>query len=471
MSHTANVTAEEAVHGLSAAQRRFLEGLLPEGDRLFSAEETLVFGTDASRKCGTPLAVVRPTTEAQVVELLRWADAERLPVYPRARATNVVGGCVPQRPGIVLSTLRMARIIDIDEHDFVAVVQPGVITADLQRAVEARGLFYPPDPASQNISSIGGNVATCAGGMRAVRYGVTRDYVLGLRAVLPGGEVLATGSRCHKNVVGLDLVRLLVGSEGTLGCLTEVTLKLLPLPEATASLLAGFSDLGAAMDAVRNVFAAGILPVALEFMGPEVLDCAALLNDVPWPKTVRAALLFRLDGSRAALPLEVDRLAAAVRDAAPVWSAVGVGRDEEEPLWTIRRSINPASFLVKPDKMSDGVTVPRGRLREALEGIRAIAEARSLTILTFGHVGDGNIHVNIMHDASVTEEREHALAAKGEVTDLILSLGGTLSGEHGVGLTKAPYVHRQLSKLERGLMAQVKVAFDPHGIMNPGKAY
>jgi len=235
-----------------------------------------------------------------------------------------------------------------------------------------------------------------------------------------------------------------------------VTLKLLPLPEATASLLAGFSDLGAAMDAVRRVFAAGILPVALEFMGPEVLDCAAL---------------FRLDGSRAALPLEVDRLAAAVRDAAPVWSAVGVGRDEEEPLWTIRRSINPASFLVKPDKMSDDVTVPRGRLREALEGIRAIAEARSLTILTFGHVGDGNIHVNIMHDASVTEEREHALAAKGEVTDLILSLGGTLSGEHGVGLTKAPYVHRQLSKLERGLMAQVKAVFDPHGIMNPGKAY
>lgn len=471
MTDTTAIRDDAAPVVLTDAQRRFLEALLPSGDRLFAPEETLVFGTDASRLCGTPLAVVRPTEEAQLVELLRWADAERLPVYPRARATNVVGGCVPATPGIVVSTLRMDRIIDIDADDFVAVVQPGVVTADLQRAVEAKGLFYPPDPASQNISTIGGNVATCAGGMRAVRYGVTRDYVLGLRTVLPGGRVLASGSRCHKNVVGLDLVRLLVGSEGTLGCISEVTLKLLPLPEATASLLAGFADLGSAMDAVRRVFAAGILPVALEFMGPEVLDCAALLNDVPWPSSVRAALLFRLDGSRTTLPLDVDRLSRTVREAAPVWSAVGIGKDEEEPLWTIRRSINPASFLVKPNKLSDDVTVPRGSLRMALEGISSIAEGHGLTILTFGHVGDGNIHVNIMHDAARPDERAHALAAKGEVTDLILSLGGTLSGEHGVGLTKAPYVHRQLSQLERDLMAQVKMAFDPHGIMNPGKGY
>lgn len=445
--------------------------MFPSGDCLTTPEEMLIFASDASRISGFPLAVVRPSNEEQLCELLRFAHAERIPLYPRARATNVVGACVPSQPGIVISMLRMNRILDIDTDDFVAVVEPGVITADLQRAVESRGLFYPPDPASLNISTLGGNVATCAGGMRALRYGVTRDYVLGLRAVLPGGRVLSCGSRCHKNVVGLDLVRLFTGSEGTLGCLSEITLKLLPLPEATASLLAGFDSMESAIDAVRRVFSAGILPVALEFMGPEVLHCAALLNEVPWPETVRAALLFRLDGDNAVLDAALDRLHENVKACSPIWAAVGKGSAEEEPLWAIRRSINPASFLVKPDKLSDDVTVPRGKLRTALEGIRTIATAHGLTILTFGHVGDGNIHVNIMHDAAAPEERAHALAAKGEVTDLILSLGGSLSGEHGIGLTKAPYVHRQLSPLERELMHGIKATFDPSNIMNPGKSF
>ncbi|MFV0348030.1 MAG: FAD-binding oxidoreductase, partial [Halodesulfovibrio sp.] len=417
-----------------------------------------------------------PQTEEQIVELLRWAHTERIPLYPRARATNVVGLCVPEKPGIVISTLKMNRIIDVDADDFVAVVEPGIVTGDLQKHVEAMGLFYPPDPASFGISTIGGNVATCAGGMRAVKYGVTREWVLGCRVVLPGGRVIECGGRNHKNVVGLDLTRLMVGSEGTLGVMSNITLKLMPKPEATASLMAGFSSLEDAMGAVSSVFRAGILPTALEFMGAEVLDCLAKLTAVPWPQGengARAVLLFRLDGSEAALPADLKRLHAALQNApgAPVWLQQGIGSEQEEPLWEIRRLINPASFYVAPNKISDDVTVPRGRLLTALVGIRKIADESGLTILTFGHVGDGNIHVNVMHDASDPDQKERAQKAKLAVMEHVLALRGTLSGEHGIGLTKAPYVHRQLGEEERRIMRDIKTAFDPHHIMNPGKAF
>jgi len=456
--------------------RQFLAELFPGTDCLTTPEEMLVFESDASRLAGVPLAVVRPRNEEQIAELLRWAHTERMPLYPRARATNVVGLCVPDRPGVVVSTLCMDRILEIHADDFVAVVQPGVVTGDLQKQVEAQGLFYPPDPASLGISTIGGNVATCAGGMRAVKYGVTREWVLGCRVVLPGGKAIVCGGRNHKNVVGLDLTRLMVGSEGTLGIMTDITLKLMPLPEATASLMAGFSSLEQAMEAVRRVFRAGLLPAALEFMGQEVLHCLAELGAVPWPQdgTVQAVLLFRLDGSRAALAADLQRLRAALDDTAqsrPAWLEQGLGAQEEEPLWEIRRLINPASFRVAPNKISDDVTVPRGSLLPALTGIRAISGHCGLTILTFGHVGDGNIHVNIMHDAARGDEKQRAGQAKLAVMELILSLGGTLSGEHGIGLTKAPYVHRQLGEEERRLMRDIKSAFDPHGILNPGKAF
>lgn len=465
---------------LNANQIHFLQGLFPGDDCLTTPEQMLVFETDASRLNGVPLAVVRPQVESQIVELLRWAHAERIPVYPRARATNVVGLCVPEQPGIVLSTLKMNAITEVSADDFVAVVEPGVITGDLQRHVEAMGLFYPPDPASFGISTIGGNVSTCAGGMRAVKYGVTREWVLGCRVVLPGGSVLECGGRNHKNVVGLDLTRLMVGSEGTLGVMSNITLKLMPKPQATASLMAGFTTLEEAMLAVRRVFRAGLLPTALEFMGPEVLDCLALLVPVPWPhgpECVRAVLLFRLDGSDAAVRADMQRLNAVLNatsnadEAAPMWLEQGVGSKEEEPLWEVRRLINPASYYVAPNKISDDVTVPRGQLLPALTGIRTIAERFAVTILTFGHVGDGNIHVNIMHNAAVAEERERAVQAKLAVMELILGLRGTLSGEHGVGLTKAPYVHRQLGEEERRVMHAIKASFDPHGIMNPGKGF
>ncbi|TVM16189.1 FAD/FMN-containing dehydrogenase [Oceanidesulfovibrio indonesiensis] len=456
---------------LAKDERRFLRDTFGEGDALFDAESTCVFGADAYRNFAPPLAVVRPAGQEQVRELMAWAQKVRMPIYVRARGTNVVGSCVPRPAGVVVSTLKMNRIIDVDAEDFVAVVEPGVITGDLQKHIEKQGLFYPPDPASVKISTIGGNVATCAGGMRALKYGVTREYVLGLTAVLPGGEAIHPGGRTHKNVVGLDLVRLLVGSEGSLAFISDITLKLLPKPESTASLLVGYVQLEQALSAARAIFAAGILPAAMEFMTRETLAAVGKVMTAPWPDTTEAALLIRLDGSRDALAADLKRLKNVLEKTGPASLDTGLGPEEEEPLWEIRRMINPASYQIAPDKISDDITLPRAKILECLVKIREVGRGAGLTILTFGHLGDGNIHVNIMHDASDPQERGRAVDAKERVLALTLSLGGSLSGEHGVGLAKAAHVHKQLGPVERRLMAGVKHAFDPLGIMNPGKGW
>ncbi|WP_147819970.1 FAD-binding oxidoreductase [Salidesulfovibrio onnuriiensis] len=455
---------------LTPEQESFLADLFPGTGLLTSPERVAPFSADASRLRAMPLAVVRPETAGQVAELLRWADTERMPLYPRARGTGTVGNAVPAQPGIVVSMLAMNRILDIDERDFVAVVQPGVITGDLQRAVAEKRMFYPPDPASSGFSTVGGNVSTCAGGLRAVKYGVTRDYVLGLEAVLPGGRTLRSGGRSHKDVVGLDLTRLFAGSAGKLGLITELTLKLLPRPETTASVLAGFSDIHRAMEGAAAVFGAGILPAALEFMDKATLSALELAGTSPLPREARAALLVRVDGSEAVVRAELERLETALRRTSPAQLLAGRGEDEEA-LWDVRRGISPASFNLKPDKLSEDIAVPRGRVAEAVDGVHAIAAKHSLTIMCFGHLGDGNIHVNIMHNASWPEEAASAARAKDEVFGLALSLGGTISGEHGTGLTKADYVARQLDPLQQNLMTDIKRLFDPHGIMNPGKGW
>jgi D-lactate dehydrogenase (cytochrome)/glycolate oxidase len=456
---------------LPADVRRALEKIFPGDAAVFSPEEMFVYGVDASRRHALPAAVVRPDNLEQVRALLALAQDKRLPVLPRGRATNTVGDCTPVAGGVVVSTARLNRIKDIDADDFVAVVEPGVVTADLQAEAAKKRLFYAPDPASVKFSTVGGNVATCAGGMRAVKYGVTRDHVLGLTAVLPGGEVVHCGRRTHKNVVGLDLARLFCGSEGTLGIITELTVKLLPLPAATATLALAFADVDAALTAAGDVFRAGILPVALEFMAREAMAAVAAISPVPWPETAGAALLIRLDGSPEAVAADLALLEAATKPAGPVWSRRAATPQDEEAVWEPRRLLNPASFKAAPDKISDDVTVPRGKLRAASAGIKAVADELSLKILLFGHVGDGNLHVNIMHDAANADERARAEAARERILSLALSLGGTLSGEHGVGLSKLPFIDRQLSPVERGLMARIKAAFDPYGIMNPGKAY
>ncbi len=456
---------------LTTPQLRALEAIFP-GDALIAGqEETLPFGKDASRKFAQPLAVVRPETTEQCADLLRLCQEWRMPVYPRGRATNVVGGCVPVTPGVVVSTARMDRILDIDADDFVAVCQPGVVTGALQEAARAKGLLYAPDPASAQFSTLAGNIAMNAGGLRAVKYGCTRDWVLGVTAVLPGGAVLRLGSRCHKDVAGLDLARLFVGSEGTLGLITEATLKLLPLPQAQASLLAVFAQEDQALAAVQGVFRAGILPTAMEYMSGDVLHALGRLGDVPWPDGSAAALLLAIDGSRQALGPDLDALRTAVAPHAPTLLEVADTPEGEDALWSHRRQINQALFVYGPDKAADDIAVPRGKVGLAVRRIRETGQALGIRIITFGHLGDGNIHVNIMHDAADPRQVELVAKAKAEVLALTLSLGGTITGEHGVGLSKLPWIERKVGPQALAAMHAVKAALDPHAIMNPGKGY
>ncbi|WP_302549087.1 FAD-binding oxidoreductase, partial [uncultured Desulfovibrio sp.] len=274
--------SEEYKTSLTDEHKNFLQGLFKDGAS-FDPEVLRVYASDASLRVGTVLAMVRPENADQLCAFMRWADAERVAVHPRGRGTSLSGGCVPTVPGIVVSMLGMDRILEISKEDFVAVVEPGVNTALLQAECEKLGMFYPPDPASGKATSVGGNVITCAGGLRAVKYGVTRDYVLGLEAVLPGGKLVRFGGRSHKDVIGLDLGRLFVGSEGSLGIVTKLTLKLIPKPEASASVLVGYPSLDAALASMGKVFAAGILPCAVEFMNETVLEILTKTGEVPWP--------------------------------------------------------------------------------------------------------------------------------------------------------------------------------------------
>lgn len=455
---------------LTKAHKRFLADLFPGDDCLTSPEELAVFSSDSSRLHASPWAVVRPGNRDQIVELLRWADVERMPIYGRARGTGQAGNAVPSKGGVVVSMLKMNNILEVDEDDFLAVIEPGVITSDFQAECEKRKLFYPPDPASVKISTVGGNVATCAGGLRAVKYGVTRDWVIGMEAVLPGGKILKMGGRSHKDVVGLDLMRLFVGANGKLGLMTELTLKLIPLPETTGSVLIGFRDLESSMKGASAVFKAGILPAACEFMDKTTLKAVGQGDDIPVHKDAQAALLFMVDGTQDNVMSELSSLIKAVEPTQPLSIEKGQGADEVA-IWDVRRNISPAAYRIRPDKLSEDISVPRSKVPAAVEGAHKLGQKYDLPVLCFGHLGDGNIHVNIMHEASDAAQVKAAHMAVAELFHMTLELGGTISGEHGTGLTKASFVPAQLPKESIALMDAIKRNFDPNFIMNPGKAW
>ena len=454
------------VIALTKTHRGFLENLF--GDNVsFDRKILRVYSSDAGLVSGEIFAVVRPKTVAQVQDFMRWADAEQVVVHPRGRGTSLAGGCAPTVPGVVLSTLGMDAILDISATDFVAEVEPGVCTATLQAECEKQGLMYPPDPASGKATSIGGNVSTCAGGLKAVKYGVTRDYVIGCEVVIPGGKRLTFGGRTHKDVVGLDFVRLMVGSEGTLGVITKLYLKLLPRPEASASILAGYSSLDAALLSMGKVFAAGILPSALEFMGETVLEILRETGDPPWPETVNSLLLFQVDGSRESVPLEIARLGRQLDDT--LWQTTGVTPEEEDALWAHRRRISAASYVMGPDRIGGDMAVPRGQLLAAVRRFEAIAHENGKRLIAFGHAGDGNIHANLHYDASDPDDLRRTMKTHHAMDEAVLEFGGSISGEHGGGSLKN--VGHQLGPDERELMTAVRKVFDPKGILNPKKAY
>lgn len=452
---------------LKKSQVRALGKILPEDGLLFNPAEKLIYGTDAGRRFAMPWAVVLPETVQQVREIMHWAGHQRVPVIPRARGTNVVSACVPQAGGIVLSCLKLNRIMSLSSRDFTAHVQPGVITHELQQAAGAKGLFYPPDPASVRICSIGGNIATNAGGMRAVKYGVTRDYVLGLEVVLPGGELIRTGGQVHKNVVGLDLTSLMVGSEGCLGVVVGAWLKLLPRPEHAATMLACFESEEQALESVDNIFGAGLLPCALEFLPREVLQCLSAYSGMPWPDKAEAALIVQCDGLKSSVREEMAEVRKRLKE--PVYSDEAE-HGEQERIWELRRLISPASYRLGSGKASDDVSIPRGSLLEAMQGIRRIAGKYSLQVLVFGHVGDGNLHVNFMYDDKLQNVQKDVQRAREDLLDLVLGLRGSMSGEHGVGLAKRRFLNRQPGPAALEIMRRIKKVFDPDGLLNPGKA-
>jgi glycolate oxidase len=436
------------------------------------AESLSAYAADALGQSHPPDLVVVPVTTAEISAIARLCTEHRVPLVVRGAGTGYTGGAVPTQGGVVLSLERLNRILEVDETNLLAVVEPNVITADLQRAVERVGLFYPPDPASLDRSSIGGNVAECAGGPRAFKYGTTKRYVLALEAVLPTGEIVETGSKAVKNVVGYDLTQLLVGSEGTLAIITRVTLRLVPKPPAQAALSASFRDIRGAVDAVTALIARRVTPAALELIDRESLRALeAHVGRAMAPGGSEAMLIVECDGMPAAVDEEIERVAESCRDAGATEIRRAASEGERDELWSARRELSPALFATGFKKINHDVVVPRGRVPQLFDVIADLSRRHRLCIASFGHAGDGNIHVNLMIDRDDADERRRAREAERELFERVVALEGSITGEHGIGFAKAPYLSIELSAEEIALMKRVKQAFDPAGILNPGKIF
>ena len=441
-------------------------------DRVATDAPTLAtHATDKWFASRAPEAVVFAESTDDVSRLLKFASRHRIPVTPRGAGVGYVGGCVPMRGGIALSLARMNRIKEISFADAVAVVEPGVITGVLQAAVQKRGLFYPPDPASLKECSLGGNIATNAGGPRCLKYGVTRHYVLGLEVVLADGRVLRTGGRTHKNKTGFDLIGMFVGSEGLLGVVTEATLRLLPRPPARATLSASFRTFRAAAEAVQEIFAAGFLPSALEIADAFTLAAAGEHLGQRLAPPGSAHLLVDLDGQPASVKSEVKSLAALLAKLKAIGAKTALGEAACEELWNLRRAFSQSLKATGLVKLNEDIVVPRGRLTDLAAFAEKLRKKHGYPIACFGHAGDGNIHVNIMaahyHDDATVKKKVGT--ALDELFAQVLAWGGVITGEHGIGLAKARWWPLATSPVSREVHAALKAALDPLGILNPGK--
>jgi len=449
-------------------QLRQLKKLLP--GEIFLEPATLAkYSGDKWFAVHQPDAVALPRSAKSVSTILRFANKHKIPVTPRGAGHGYVGGCVPIHGGIALSTERMTKILEINPADFIAIVQPAVNTAEFQAAVEKRGLFYPPDPASRANNSLGGNIATNAGGPRCLKYGVTRDYVLGLEAVLANGSIVRVGGRTHKNKTGFDFTRLFTGSEGMLAVVTEANLKLLPLPPYRASLAIGFDSMRAAIHALHAILAAGFLPAALEVADAFTLAAAYNRTKSERLRGCRAHLIVELDGQERSVRWEIKDVERIVRRHRPLFVERGLGSRRCEDIWKIRREFSYSLRDTSLTKLNQDIVVPRGRLEDLFRFTARLQKKHSLPIACFGHAGDGNIHVNIMVDFTEPQANRRADAAQDELFRQVLAWDGAITGEHGIGLAKKSWWPLAASRELRKLHRAVKHALDPKDILNPGK--
>jgi len=446
-----------------------LASLLKQGELRTDEKSLEAYSGDKWFAVATPEAVALPRTTASVSKVLTWANRHSIPVTARGAGHGYVGGCVPLRNGIVLSLERMKRIREIHAQDFVAVVQAGVITAELQQATEAKGMFYPPDPASRAHCSIGGNIATNAGGPRCLKYGVTRDYLLGAEVVLADGTVVRTGGRTHKNKTGFDLHRIFVGSEGLLGIVTEATLKLLPLPPFRAALSIGVESAAKATVILGRVFHAGFLPSALEIADHFTLQAAMKRTGSDMFKDCRAHIIIELDGQEASVKSELKSLSALIREESPSFINKGMGNEGCEKIWQIRREFSYALRDTGLTKLNEDIVVPRSRLTALFKFAERLQKKFGIPVACFGHAGDGNIHVNVMIDKSDPEQEVIGEKVLDALFEQVLKWNGAITGEHGVGLAKMPWINQALSPESMALHQTLKSALDPRNILNPGK--
>ncbi|MDB4626340.1 FAD-binding oxidoreductase [bacterium] len=446
-----------------------LASLLEQGELRTDEKSLEAYSGDKWFAVAAPEAVALPRTTASVSKVLTWANQHSIPVTARGAGHGYVGGCVPVRNGIVLSLERMKRIREIHAQDFVAVVQAGVITAELQKATEAKGMFYPPDPASRAHCSIGGNIATNAGGPRCLKYGVTRDYLLGAEVVLADGTVVQTGGRTHKNKTGFDLHRIFVGSEGLLGIVTEATLKLLPLPPFRAALSIGVESAAKATVILGRVFQAGFLPSALEIADHFTLQAAMKRTGSDMFKGCKAHIIIELDGQEASVKSELKSLSALIREESPSFINKGMGNEGCEKIWQIRREFSYALRDTGLTKLNEDIVVPRSRLAALFKFAERLQKEFGIPVACFGHAGDGNIHVNVMIDKSDPEQEVMGEKVLDALFKQVLKWNGAITGEHGVGLAKMPWINQALSPESLALHQTLKSALDPRNILNPGK--
>ncbi|MEL3972727.1 glycolate oxidase subunit GlcD [Rossellomorea oryzaecorticis] len=455
----------------TSLKKQFIE-LVGEENYRDSSAERLVYSYDATPNFQSmPDGVIVPRSTGEVSEIVKLCNEHQVPIVPRGSGTNLCAGTCPTEGGLVLLFTHMNRILEVDEENLTVTAQPGVVTLDLIHEVESRGLFYPPDPSSMKISTIGGNINENSGGLRGLKYGVTRDYVLALVAVLPNGDIIRTGGKLAKDVAGYDLTRLFVGSEGTLCVITEATLKLVPMPETKQTMLALYQDIEAAAQSVSSIISNRIIPATLEFLDQPTLEVVEDFAKIGLPTDVKAVLLIEQDGPPEVVARDMKHMEEICLKNEAVSVQLAATEVEAEALRTARRSALSALARLKPTTILEDATVPRSEIAKMVKAINDIAERHDLKICTFGHAGDGNLHPTVATDARDLDEMERVEAAFEEIFAHAIELGGTITGEHGVGMMKAPYLEWKLGPEGINAMKMIKQSFDPNNIMNPNKVF